>query len=489
VFTPAANYNGPASFSYTITDGTASATATVSGTVTPANDAPVAGNDLIVTNEDSPVTFGVLGNDGDVDGDPITITHIAGVAVSPGQTVTLAEGTVTLNAGGTLTFRPQPNYNGPVSLTYAISDGQGGTDTARVTINVAPVNDAPVAADDRGSTVEGQPTTIDVLANDRDLDGDPLTVSHASATNGQVRITADGRLVYIPNPGFSGTEIITYTISDGHGGFSTAKVTIEVVPDPVVQPPVEAVELPKPDQPAPDMPDVNGAVLEAVESFNGHNTGFHGLGASGAVLDAANDAASLDGADRIVSSGPRLGVDHRMVHPVWALQEALRRSLESDMPWDVRGLTGFSLRYGLDRWGETTDTDGAQIVVESIVRDRVLMMQLSDTAERLGKRVIEFRVTGAGGAPLPDWLDRVGGKLIVGERPSDQEQVELRITAILSDGTVVTREIRVHTVSGEIQPLDKMRKAEAPSMFSDQVRRFASAGHDDIEDLRRALAG
>ena len=84
VFTPAANYHGPASFTYTITDGTVSAVATVSGTVTPVNDAPVASNDSFTVAEDDSVTVDVLGNDTDVDGNPLTITHVNGQAITAG---------------------------------------------------------------------------------------------------------------------------------------------------------------------------------------------------------------------------------------------------------------------------------------------------------------------------------------------------------------------------------------------------------------------
>ena len=134
---PAASQGGPnADGIYTVTvtasDGNGG-TVTTSFTYTVTNPGPVAGNDVATTNEDTPVTISVLANDSDPDGDPLTVTS----ATSP-------DGTVVINPDGTITFTPAPNFNGTTSITYAISDGNGGTATATVAVTVAPVNDAPV---------------------------------------------------------------------------------------------------------------------------------------------------------------------------------------------------------------------------------------------------------------------------------------------------------------------------------------------------------
>ncbi|MDA7419398.1 cadherin-like domain-containing protein, partial [Tritonibacter multivorans] len=204
-YTPDADYNGDDSFTYTVEDGFGgSDTATVNLTVTPVNDAPVAEDDTATTPEDTPVIIDVLGNDSDVDGDDLTVT----AASSP-------NGDVTINPDGTLTFTPDENYNGPAEITYTVEDGEGGSDEGTVTVDVTPVNDAPVAEDDTATTPEDTPIIIDVLGNDSDVDGDDLTVTAASSPNGDVTINPDGTLTFTPDENYNGPAEITYTVEDG----------------------------------------------------------------------------------------------------------------------------------------------------------------------------------------------------------------------------------------------------------------------------------
>ncbi len=223
-YTPPADYNGPDSFNYTVTDGNGGfSTTTVGITVTPVNDAPVANNDTANTNEDTAVTINVLGNDTDVDGDTLTVNAI---------TANPANGSVVINANGTITYTPNAGFNGTDTFTYQVSDGNGGFDTATVTINVGAVNDAPVANDDSVTTNEDNAVTISVLGNDTDPDGDTLSVNAITAnpTNGSAVINANGTITYTPNANFNGTDTFTYQVSDGNGGFDTATVTVNVTP-------------------------------------------------------------------------------------------------------------------------------------------------------------------------------------------------------------------------------------------------------------------
>jgi len=220
-FTPNANFNGPASFTYTISDGNGGTdTATVNITVNPVNDVPVANDDTASTSENQPVVVSVLTNDTDVDGNTLTVTSVTNGT----------NGSVTTN-GTTVTYTPNANFSGSDSFTYTISDGNGGTDTATVNITVGGVNDAPDAVNDTRSTNEDTPLIIaaaSLLTNDTDIDGDTLTVtSVGSAVNGSVSLAA-GNITFTPSANFIGPASFTYTISDGNGGTDTATVNITV---------------------------------------------------------------------------------------------------------------------------------------------------------------------------------------------------------------------------------------------------------------------
>ncbi|EPG0532599.1 tandem-95 repeat protein, partial [Vibrio harveyi] len=225
VFTPAENFNGDATISYTISDGQLSDDATVAVTVNPVNDAPVAVNDTVSTDEDTAVTIDVLANDSDPENDQLTITNAS---------VPAEQGTVTI-VDGKLVFTPAENFNGDATISYTISDGQL-TDDATVAVTVNPVNDAPVAVDDTVTTDEDTAVTIDVLANDSDPENDQLTITNASvpAEQGTVAIV-DGKLVFTPAENFYGDATISYTISDGQ---LTDDATVAVTVNPVNDAPV-----------------------------------------------------------------------------------------------------------------------------------------------------------------------------------------------------------------------------------------------------------
>lgn len=232
-FTPRGDFNGEASFRYTVSDGQGgSDRATVRVDVRPVNDAPLAADDALRTDEDRTLRIEapvLLGNDRDVDGDPLRIVGVGDAS----------HGKVVLSPDGSVAFTPDADFHGQASFTYTVGDGKGGFDTAVARIEVAPVNDEPVATDDRLTTAED--TAIRMArgfftGDDIDADGDPLRiVSVQKAEHGTVELTRN-HVVFTPDADFHGQASFTYTISDGHGGLDTATVRIQV--DPVNDAPV-----------------------------------------------------------------------------------------------------------------------------------------------------------------------------------------------------------------------------------------------------------
>jgi VCBS repeat-containing protein len=254
-FTPAPNYNGAVPLAtYLATDGTSSTPGTLSLSVSPVNDNPIASPDAATTPEDTPVSGNVLGNDSDVDGNSLSVTgfSIAGVSgsFSAGSTASISGvGSLLINSDGSYTFTPAANYNGAAPLvTYSVTDGNGGSASSSLSLNVTPVNDNPVAVANTGTTTEDSSASGNVLPNDSDVDGDALAVSGVSfgasvgtvgspivGAHGTLTLNADGTYIYVPaastqalDTGESVSDVFTYTISDGQGGTASTTLTLTV---------------------------------------------------------------------------------------------------------------------------------------------------------------------------------------------------------------------------------------------------------------------
>jgi VCBS repeat-containing protein len=139
-----------------------------------------------------------------------------------------SNGTVT-NNGTDVTYTPAADYCGADSFTYTASDGNGGSDTANVSITVTCVNDAPVANDDSATTNEDTPVTIDVLANDTDVEGVALTPILVTApSHGILALNENGSYTYTPGTAYSPTDSFTYKVTDGELESNVASVTITI---------------------------------------------------------------------------------------------------------------------------------------------------------------------------------------------------------------------------------------------------------------------
>ena len=219
-YTPDVNYFGTDTFTYTISDGSGGTdSATVSITITPVNDPPVANNDVATVAEDSTNNqINVLINDNDPEGDNIDVSAVSNPA----------HGTTTFTVDYVF-YTPDPDYTGPDSFTYSISDGNGGTDTANVSITVTFGNDPPVATDDSATVNEDSSSNqIDVLANDVDPDGDALDITGVTQpSHGSVTYTA-AYVFYTPSANYFGSDQFSYTINDGNGATDSATVSVTV---------------------------------------------------------------------------------------------------------------------------------------------------------------------------------------------------------------------------------------------------------------------
>jgi gliding motility-associated-like protein len=188
-------------------DGALTATQIFTIVVTPVNDAPVAVADTATVLEDAEATsIDVLANDTDEEGDPLTLFSVT----------TSGTGTVTVN-GTLVEYTPAVDFNGTEEVSYTVSDGLL-TSAGVLTITVTPVNDAPIAIEDIASVLENAfMTSIDVISNDIDVDGDILTLTDVSYSGlGTVVVNVDEFSVdYTPAPNFIGTEVINYSVTDG----------------------------------------------------------------------------------------------------------------------------------------------------------------------------------------------------------------------------------------------------------------------------------
>ncbi|EJG2045011.1 tandem-95 repeat protein, partial [Vibrio parahaemolyticus] len=224
--TPTADWNGKETITFTAKDPSGeSISQTVNFTVAPVADI-VADNATVV--EDTPTIIKVLGNDTFEGTDKV---------VSLDTNNGPANGTVSVNPDGSVTYTPNDNYHGTDSFTYIVTSG-GVSESAIVEVNVTPANDAPVAKDDIATTQEDTAVTIDVLPNDTDVDGDKLSIESVSVPKEQGTVeVVDGKLVFTPAENFNGDAEITYTVTDGAlTDQATVKVTVNAVNDtPVVE--------------------------------------------------------------------------------------------------------------------------------------------------------------------------------------------------------------------------------------------------------------
>ena len=232
-YIPAPNYNGPDTFDYTIADSIGfTDSASVNVTVTAMNDGPTATADAATTNEDAPVAIDVAANDADVDGDTLTPSTVSAPDL----------GSVAIAPNGTVVYTPPPNYSGPDSFTYTVSDGQGGSASAAVSVTVAPVNDAPTAAPKTATTKYQTAVSISLAGSDVETcnltfqivtppaHGTLTSLSSVLCVTLLPPYSDSAKTKYTPAAGWSGVDQFTYRTSDGSQWSAPATFTITTTP-------------------------------------------------------------------------------------------------------------------------------------------------------------------------------------------------------------------------------------------------------------------
>ncbi len=198
-----------------------------------AQHSPVALNDTFIVSENSVTFLAVTVNDNDADGDPLTITILAGAQ----------HGTTTIANGSQVIYTPTPFYFGPDSFSYRLCDTTGLCDTAMVYVNVSGTNAHPVAVDDDftfGDTLST--TSLYILANDYDVENDSffvVSVIDLDTNNnlGMLTIAPTGEVVFTRNPLSCGSEAFEYIICQASGNCDTGIVTVNITcPDNIFLP-------------------------------------------------------------------------------------------------------------------------------------------------------------------------------------------------------------------------------------------------------------
>ena len=218
---------------------------------TTGNRSPVAADDAATTQVSVPVAIDVTANDVDpegyLDSRSVTVTAVP------------AYGTVFVDRPtGVITYVPLAGYTGDDEFVYRVADAEGLVDTARVRVHVLPGNQPPVAVDDLAATDEDVAVVIDVLANDQDPDGnlDPTTVRIVVSPNHGLLVVdgVNGAVTYTPEADFSGADRFVYAVSDMQG--ISARAVVEIIVQPVSDPPLAEDDLAETDKDVPVVVDV-----------------------------------------------------------------------------------------------------------------------------------------------------------------------------------------------------------------------------------------
>jgi len=361
---------------------------------------------------------------------------------------------------------------------------------------VTPVNDAPVANNDTASTAEDTPVNnINVLGNDTDVDGDTLSVLGVPiAGDGTITVNPDGTLNYTPNANFKGTDVITYTITDGNGGTDTATVTVRVADETG-----RFFDTPPGNDNLPDVLETGQdrqerdhesgrSVVRAVHEIGGLGYLSNIEGLNRIILETANQVENLNGIG--IGSGQKGFVINAInwVDQMTTFDRFAGRGFIQNDDFTAKEFTGFSARWNLVTDSSSRAVDS--IMLDVLANDQTIMLQVSeikDGGRQIGVR--DFSVTLADGRALPAWLIKGEKGLIFAELPADVKSIEIKLSVVLQNGKTMTGYFTIQSGTGEITEMDKETVPEQlASLFSDQLVQSAQQKDEGFVNLANALS-
>ncbi len=486
VYTPNPDFNGVDQFTVIVRDGVnPDVTVVVDVTVNPVNDpvtvvVPISTLNLQdgeTVNADASALFN------DVDS-PITFTSTplpAGVTLDP----------VTGILSGTLLS--DASQSAPFSVTITASDGVNPPVNAVVDIEVT--NPPPtIIADIEQPVREGESVVVNTADNVVDPDGDPLSWT---SPNLPVWLALDplaGQITGTTPSGLASGVPIVFTVwaDDGQGG--TVTITVTLIPEVVDNvepifpgvPTFVEVDIPETrdqnDVTTPVQPFVN----EAINSIADLNGTKKVDGEKGIVHDAVSGIQDIDSTE---NAEP---VDPAVLEAVNAIEALRQVHLENGgaredgfNDWEVEGLTGFSLKFGTTE--DIADGDGSdeaigKLIIETYVRERILFIDVSNTFDPEVQGTVErYKVEMIDGSPVPDWIRIVRDGFIVAERPANLWDLNLKISAEMSDGNVISRGVEIDGPTGEIQPVE-LASEDRGKLFADQLRSLAGTSEWQLRE-------
>jgi hypothetical protein len=222
VYTSVAGFTGTDTFTYVIKDpagnrSTATVTVTVASTGTSANP-PIAAPDQVETLQDTAVTIKVLDNDSDLDGNTLTLTGVGADA---------AHGTA-IRSGNNVIYTPNAGFAGEDQFTYTVADGTGNSTVGHVFVKInTPGGNLKATNDLYTVNMNSSANSFDVMSNDEfPTTGATVTIV-SNASNGSASVSG-GKVLYTPKTGYSGTDKLTYRLTDSRGYTADAVIDITI---------------------------------------------------------------------------------------------------------------------------------------------------------------------------------------------------------------------------------------------------------------------